>query len=257
MAEHEAPGGGGRQALAGEPELLSEMKALRRKARAARHAYWFPLVLFGLLICASIPFYRQPSGGPGQTAGAVRVPVFSPFLSGAVGIASGNLWYFWLAALLGGLLLTYLWYRWHARRIGLQTPARGYLIAMGALTLAAILIPPLTLSGPHWLRFLHRLAVLWPGDLTVRGTFPFLIIASGLLVLAWAERSLGLTLVAVVYTGAALLASLYDIENVTSRLGWNLPLDSQWLPNVLLPALVLLIAGAGAFLVQRRRQATG
>lgn len=255
MAEHETPGGGGRQALAGEPELLSEMKALRRQARAARHAYWFPLVVFGLLICASIPFYRQPSGGPGRAAGVVQVPVFSPFLSGA--FASGYLWYFWLAALLGGQLLTYLWYRWHARRIGLQTPARGYLIAMAALTLAAMAIPPLTLSSPHWLRFLHRLAVLWPGDLTVRGTFPFLIIAAGLLVLAWAERSLGLTLVAVAYTGAALLASLYDIENVTSRLGWNLPPDSQSLPNVLLPAVVLLIAGAGAFLVQRRHRATG
>ena len=128
MAEHEMPDGEGPQLLVGEPELLSEMKALRRKARAARHAYWFPLVLFGLLICASIPLYRQPSGGPGRVSEAIGVPVFSPFLSGASGMASGFLWYFWLAALLGGLLLTYLWYRWHAGRVGLQTPARSNLI---------------------------------------------------------------------------------------------------------------------------------
>jgi hypothetical protein len=41
------------------------------------------------------------------------------------------------------------------------------------------------------------------------------------------------------------------------RLGWT-PTRSQWslttLPNILLPALVLLVSGAVAYLVQRRRQ---
>jgi hypothetical protein len=101
--------------------------------------------------------------------------------------------------------------------------------------------------------------VLWPGDLVVRGTFPFVIIAAGLWVLAWAERSRALTLIAAVYTATALLASLYDIENVLFRLGWN-PAGNDWrltsLPNVLLPALVLLAAGAGAFAVQRRHRTT-
>ena len=54
--------------------------------------------------------------------------------------------------------------------------------------------------------------------------------------------------------GAAILSSLYDVENILFRLGWN-PSPGQWrltfLPNVLLPALVLLFAGAGAFAVQR------
>ena len=36
-------------------ELLSDLARLRRQARTARHAYWFPLVLFGLLTCASAP----------------------------------------------------------------------------------------------------------------------------------------------------------------------------------------------------------
>ena len=78
-------------------------------------------------------------------------------------------------------------------------------------------------------------------------------------VLAWAERSRALTLIAAVYTATALLASLYDIENVLFRLGWN-PAGNDWaltsLPNVLLPALVLLAAGAGAFAVQRRHRTT-
>jgi hypothetical protein len=58
---------GGREpddgAETGRPEdpagLLGEMAALRRRTRTARHAYWFPLVLFGLLTCLSAPFYVQ------------------------------------------------------------------------------------------------------------------------------------------------------------------------------------------------------
>ena len=49
-----------------EAALLAEMKALRRRARTARHAYWFPLVLFGLLTCASVPFYVLPGRQPGR-----------------------------------------------------------------------------------------------------------------------------------------------------------------------------------------------
>jgi hypothetical protein len=97
----------------------------------------------------------------------------------------------------------------------------------------------------------------WPDDLVVRGTFPLVIIAAGLCALAWAERSRALAAIAAVYTGAALLASLYNVENVLFRLGWKPGLgdsDLTSLPNLLLPALVLLVAGAGAFAVQRRHR---
>ena len=61
---------------------------------------------------------------------------------------------------------------------------------------------------------------------------------------------------ALAYTGAALLSSLYNVENIFFRLGWN-PGRSAFgwqltvLPNVLLPAAVLLVGGLGAFLAQR------
>jgi hypothetical protein len=61
----------------------------------------------------------------------------------------------------------------------------------------------------------------------------------------------------VVYTGAALLANLYDIENVLFRLGWNVSNGTASLtvlPNVLLPGMVLLVAGAAAFFAQRPRR---
>jgi hypothetical protein len=240
-------------------DLLGEMRVLRRRARAARHAYWFPLVLFGVLTCASVPFYIQPGVPSGQATGAAQPGPQLPVLGGFPGfLVQRYLGYYWLAALLAGLLLTLLWYRRNAHQVGLQTPARGYLITVAVLTGLALLIPPLSqVRSPHWLGWLQHLQALWPGDLVVRGTFPFIIIAVGLWALAWAERSLALAGIAAVYTGTALLASLYDIENLLPRLGWNPALgqgDLASLPNVLLPALVLLAAGAGAYAVQRRHR---
>jgi hypothetical protein len=187
--------------------------------------------------------------GGGGFASRVNLSI----LGGFPGFLVRNyLGYYWLAALLGGLALTLWWYRRHARRIGVKTPARGYLITVAALTAVALVLP--FLAG---LRPFGFLAIVMPGDLIVRGTFPFVIIAIGLCVLAWAERSWALGLIALVYTGTALLASLYDIENVAFRLGW-VPTTAQWqyagLPNVLLPAVVLLAAGAVSFLVQRRQR---
>ena len=237
--------------------LLAELKALRGRVRTERHAYWFPLVLFGLLTCASVPFYVLP-GRPGAGFRPVRPAL--PILGGWPGVTvQGFAGYYWLAALLGGLLLTLLWYRWNARRVGLATPARGYLVTTAVLTGLALVIPPLSqVRSPGWLSWLQHLGVLWPGDLVLRGTFPFVIIAAGLWVLAWAERSRALTVIAAVYTATAVLASLYDIENVLFRLGWHpsgSDLDLTSLPNVLLPALVLLATGAGAFAVQRPHRA--
>ena len=240
----------------GHADLPGEMKVLRRRARAARHAYWFPLVLFGLLTCLSVPFYIQPGGPSGPTAqangGAPGLPVLGGFSASWFIVRGTTGWR------CGGLLLTLLWYRRNARRVGLQTPARGYVITVAVLTALALVIPPLSqVRSPHWLSWLQHLRALWPGDLVVRGTFPFVIIAVGLWALAWAERSRALAVIAAVYTGTALLASLYNVENLLFRLGWN-PAPGDWdltsLPNVLLPALVLLLAGAGAFAVQRRHR---
>ena len=64
---------------------------------------------------------------------------------------------------------------------------------------------------------------------------------------------------ALAYTAAATVASLYNVENLLFRLGWNpatSPFGWNWtvLPDILLPALVLLASGIGALLVQRLRR---
>jgi hypothetical protein len=235
--------------------LLAEMRALRGRARAVRHAYWFPLVVFGVLTCTSIPFYIQPlyiqpRGNAGSSGALPYLGGFSPFVSHAVA-------YYWLGALVGGLVITQVWYLWHSRRVGLQTPSSAYLATTFVLTAMAASIPLLAqIRSPRSLRFLGQLQRLYPGDLTIRGTFPFVLIAAGLLVLAWAERSRVLTAIAVLYAGSAVLSSLYDVENLTQRLGWNPSPGDQALPNILLPGLLLLVTGTVTVTVQRLRKQT-
>src|SRR5690242_11778436 len=156
-----------------EATLLADMKALRRRTRSERHAYWFPLVLFGLLTCASVPFYVLP-GPPAGDTGAVSGGSPLPILGGYAGFTvQRSLGYYWLAALLGGLLLTLLWYRWNARRVGLATPARGYLVTTAVLTVLALVIPPLSqVRSPSWLSWLRHLDALWPSALAWRGPLP-------------------------------------------------------------------------------------
>ncbi len=242
----------GAYAHATAEQLLGQARTVRRQARRARHAYWFPLVLFGLLSCASVPFYlRSFPPASGSFLSRYRGPTFlqSQYLGG-FGLMTGvGTAYYWLAAILIGLAATAMWYRVRGNRVGLRTPSRGFVITGLVLLVLALLIPVLaTRAG------LGPLTILMPGDLLVRGTFAPVLIGIGLCVLAWAERSIALSVIAAGYLGLTLVASLYDIENVFYDLGWNLsPADSR-LPNVVLPALVLLLSGAGAWVVQRRRR---
>jgi hypothetical protein len=246
------PADHGAYAHAMPEQLLGQARTVRRQARRARHAYWFPLVLFGLLACASVPFYlRSFPSADGIYLSRNLGPWFlrSQYLGG-FGILTGvGIAYYWLAAILAGLAATAVWYRLRGNRVGLRTPSRGFVITGLVLLVLALLIPVLATragTGP--------LTILMPGDLLARGTFPLVLIGIWLCVLAWAERSIALTVIAAGYLALALVASLYDIENVFYDLGWNLSPADSGLPNVVLPALVLLLSGAGAWVVQRRRR---
>lgn len=217
----------------GQPgEVLADLGRLRRQARTTRHAYWFPLVLFGALIAASAPFFVEPTtSGQGTSLLVTRtnpLPTFGGILS------PPRVSYYWLAALVTGLALTGWWYRRHGTRAGLRTPSRGFLLTGLAVIVVLLLVP------------------LPPGTITARGTFPILIIAIVVWALARAERSAGLVVVGVFFTATALLADLYNVENIlpASLAGFLLRYTS--VPGVFLPALVLLVAGGIAFVAQRR-----
>src|SRR5436190_1105040 len=174
--------------------LLTDLARLRRQARTARHAYWFPLVLFGLLTCGAAPLYVAAAAPPGWS-GAYRTERVPVLLGGSPVDGKGfYIGWYWAAALVGGYLLTVVWYRWHSRRAGVATPARSYLIIGVVLTVLVLVIPPLTLV-------VRALSWVWLpfGDVWIRGTLAFLIIAAGLWVLARAERSRALAVIALAY----------------------------------------------------------
>jgi hypothetical protein len=230
-------------------ELLASVDALRQRTRADRHAYWFPLLLFGLLIAGAAPLYVEsvdPSG--------LRAPYANPALTGLGGDfleRSAGLGWYWLAALIGGYLLNLGWYRWHGDRVGVQTPTRAYVIAGIAGTLVGLVLPIV-------LRFLlfntstsASNATSWVTSpllgITSRGMLPHLVIAVGMLVLARLERSRGLLTVVVGFAATVLLVSVYF--HTTEFEPGDLSRFSIMLA-ALLPAPFLLIGGAVALLAR-------
>ncbi|GAB3156851.1 hypothetical protein GCM10027290_55720 [Micromonospora sonneratiae] len=226
-------------------ELLASVDALRRDARTARHAYWFPLLLFGLLTVIAAPLYVE-SVDPAP----MRVPRENHILTGLGGQFlehSASLGWYWLVALIGGYVASLGFYRFHARRVGVQTPTRGYLIA-------GIVGIPLGLTLPIMLDFLLLNAATSVSEATSwltgrllsisdRGMFPHLIIVVGLVVLARLERSRGLSIVVAGYAAAVLLVNGYFFLADFGSGGLN---RFGFMVAALLPAPVLLVGGAVA-----------
>ncbi|TWP53277.1 hypothetical protein FKR81_04720 [Lentzea tibetensis] len=82
--------------------------------------------------------------------------------------------------------------------------------------------------------------------LSMVGHGQFLVLAVGLLALAWVERSTLFAVIALVFTISALLTTLYTMENVF----WRLGLPQFVGDDVLLPAAVLLLGGVAGLAAQ-------
>jgi hypothetical protein len=238
------PGGNGEEQPS-PAELLGEMRALRKQTSSIRRAYWLPLLLFGVLIAGSLPLYQLAVhhgtlvSGPLHPIPMLGVGYFSIYVGGEwIGL-------YWFLAIQTGIAATVWWYRWRGLRSGLRTPTRALLVSGLVVTEVALLV---------------SVFVRWPGfafgALFGRGFVPLLILVVPLAVLAWLERSPILAVITAAYAGLALLACLYNVENILFRLGWHPSwrgggLNLVTLPNVALPALFLLLAGAGAWLAAR------
>ncbi|GHE82132.1 hypothetical protein GCM10017786_11070 [Amycolatopsis deserti] len=267
-------------------DLLDEMARLRARARADRHAYVPPLVLFGVLVLLA-PLWSD--GGPPKFAVA--------------GVWFGApLQLYWLVAVVGGFLATAAWYLHRGSRSGVRTRIGGYLaiglagvltMSLGMAAVASFhsrpgLVPytqpsftipvgagaVLALGGVLWLR--SRL-----GGRTARGVAsaaavifgcgalgmldlhfaparpyaPLLAIALGLIGLAWLERSPVLGVISGIFAASALLANLYNMQHAFFHLGvfarYEGP-ETMAFTNTLLPGLVLLAGGAAAAWHERR-----
>jgi hypothetical protein len=249
-AEHTAAGDGEGLTPA---QLIGEMNALRDRASAAARGYWLPLLLFGALICGSLPFYqrlaraRPDLARPAAAAPCQAIandPCHVSVAAVHVTVVVVALGYYWQIAIPAGVVLTVLWYRWRGNRVGLRTPARGFLITGLVLGEAVLLVP--LLAGQSNSLTVHRLM----HDTHQAG--PLLIIAALLWVLAWAERSPALAVIVAIYLATALVVTQFTDGGLT---GGDTGAADLAMPQLrllgLLPALVLLAAGAGAWLAQR------
>jgi hypothetical protein len=227
--------------------------------QGARPGYWFPLLLFGVIVALPVPLYvTQLSTSPAFSGWVAYAPLsrtvswssasagysssFSVLVrsdTGVTGIAEG--WY-WAAALTAGFLVTALWYH----RVGRTGPGWAYLVIALLLTAAVTVVPLLAApraSLPGW---------LWLSSEWSRGTFALLLIALALWGLARHARSRPLAIAALAYTVAVLAADWPDLRGARSALiasgGDPLrtlveagPQTQPWV-LALLPALVLLVA---------------
>ncbi|WP_309114314.1 hypothetical protein [Saccharothrix sp.] len=156
--------------------LIDDLTDLRRRTRRVRHGYWFPLLLFGLLTLGSIPLLRphdwqhspdaqctyRPDGSLGSCAtpstgfnvpGLGRVDPLGVFNSGflepvAHPLALGL---YWLCVLILGFLATVWWYRWRARRVGVETSTRIYAQVTVCGLAVLLLVPLISAVAREWL----------------------------------------------------------------------------------------------------------
>lgn len=208
--------------MSDESVVLAEVGALRRRTRATRHAYWLPVLYFGLAIVAAVPLYVAPADAPYELLPSVQ---------------NSRADSYWLAVLLLGALLSLWWYRRRGRRTGVEGRVDAAVVVAVVVVVAFLLWQVLPVGPLLYL----------PGG--VFSLTPLLVIAVGLLTLARLERSRGLFVIAALYAAAAVLANVYDVENQLFRLGWDPfvahPEQARYLalPNLLLPAVVLLVGG--------------
>lgn len=239
-------------------ELIDEMRDLGSRTRAAARNYWLPLLLFGALICGSLPFYERLRPGRASSARPVGGGACNPALHHPCHVTIGTpsptphltvvsaLGYYWQIAILAGVVLTVLWYRQRADRAGLRTPTRAFLITGIVLGELVLLVPLLASQSLPTARLLH--------DTHRAG--PLVIIAALLWVLAWAERSRMLAIITAIYLVAALTVSVFTYGGVigVSPGVAALSLTSMRLLG-LIPALVLLAGGVAVLLGRRRTSA--
>ncbi|WP_029137554.1 hypothetical protein [Nakamurella lactea] len=112
---------------------------------------------------------------------------------------------------------------------------------------------PLALAGAAALLVAVVIVMSWlaPGDLLIRGNVPVLALAVGVLVWAMLENRPGLWILSTALVPLALLANLYNMENILYRMGVPSFAYAEQIANLGAVAVVLLV-GAGAFAVAHR-----
>jgi hypothetical protein len=213
-------------------ELLSSVRNLTRQVRIAQRSTWFPLLVFAAITLAAIPVYRysphelgQCRSGPGGTA------VCSSYTLGVL--------VYWPVALLLSYSAIVAFYIHQSRLRGVGTRIRPFVI-IGAVI--AVIVVAGSLWRAQHLASQTQLIPARPHASVLELSNATAAIGLALLVLAWFERNRVLAAFSVVYL-AVILGSY--------RVGWGSH-PSQWhfLPQLLLPVAMLLVASVGFALIR-------
>lgn len=226
-------------------EALSTTRQLTRRVRHAQRGTWFPLVLLGLVVLASVPFYRlgryvvtcDPALGARGGVEIIDRGVCVQVVGWPVGV-------YWIVAFVLAYVAIAVFYGLRARRRGVGARVLPYVgsgIAVGLVFGIA----------SAWAQQLGLLGYLPTGPVAV-GMVPLISIGLALLVLARVERNWPLLAFATGYLVVALLAS--GLGPRRSGLA-GLDLGPMWgfLPSLVVAGGVLLLGGAGFALAERRR----
>jgi hypothetical protein len=194
-------------------------------------------VLFGAITIGAAPWY-----GDSLDAGCFHyAPVGSPVQTCmGTGTVPWGATVYWLVAVVLGYIATLAFYQWRSLRTGVAGRVLPYAAAGVALLAVAAIATPAATS--RWRDDPFRVV---PGDLESRGMTPLLVIALGLFVLAWLERSIALAVFAAGFFAVAMLSNLYDVENQSPAIGWTPSDQWQLLPNLWLSGFTLLLGGIG------------
>jgi hypothetical protein len=254
--------------------LLIELGAMRKRARADRHGYWLPFLLFGLITLVATPFYVPKyclktgacswsrSDEPSlhhwlHPTGTMSGPEFTfrpPSIAADI---------YWIVALLCGYLAVVWWYRWRAAQVGVETPTRLYAqVTIFLLVLPLVGVPVLNMlffGRVGWqialpITVVAIVAATWrvrsvgftlsvlllfglAHFITAYPYGPMFVLAAGLAGLAYLERSAVCTVTVAIFTATVLFV------NEAGRFGFFWPYEVEQFASTALPALVLLIGG--------------
>lgn len=219
--------------------ILSTIDRAAQTTRAVRPTRTLPLLVLALVIVGAMPFYVLDFNRPD---GIYEQPQMFWSLGGFLGTQAG-IWtaVYWMVTLPLAYTFIAWWHHRAAGRNGVAGHVR-WLVLTGVLLFGALLVMLNQGLGPL-------------ANLYIRGLTPIITMALGLLVWAIAERSRGLLTVALAFLASALLASLYDLVNMTYRLGIQIPDTWSMLPNLALCAAVLLVSAAAYAVVEWRDRA--
>jgi hypothetical protein len=211
----------------GPRELLSTTRRLTRRVRQAQRGTWFPLLVFAVLTLGAIPVTRSSHHVVGcrPTPGGKVCIGYSP--DGFV---------YWSVALVLAYAAITAFYVRRARRRGVGTPVRPYVVAGVILAVAATAVSLWLVTHPGVsLGSISRPA---SGAMVLaKLASPAAAIGLALLVLSRVERSLALLVFGLAYL-------------VIVGLGWKLTPHSAVIPQVINAAVLVL--GAFGFAVAER-----